>query len=357
MGGQAGDSGKVRVCCPSCGASLTVCKSLAGRQGRCPRCKQTVAVPAVRSPDATSEADGSSDVTADRSSLYDLRLLDVPPEKDASTPVADSNEQEAAYRELQMRQGACLAGTENETHCRRLPWLIDIFLYPANKAGLSVLLVCVGVPFLMRAIMRFFYFAMGSFGPLFIFWVMFIILHWAAFAMAMLYANWYLCECIRDSADGGIRAADTTANTPGLGGILGQGVKVTLSVLVCMTPALIYSEYTDNMEGLFQILYGAGGFLVPMAVLAMAMYDTLRALNPALVLGSILKTPFQYCALMLFGCISCILVPMAWRYYRPVETWMIGSVLLFVTLYQLLIFAHLLGCFYRRNEERLNWDT
>jgi hypothetical protein len=58
--------------------------------------------------------------------------------------------------------------------------------------------------------------------------------------MAMLYANWYLCECIRDSAGGGIRAADITGNTPGLGEILGQALKVIVSVLICMAPALIY---------------------------------------------------------------------------------------------------------------------
>jgi len=316
-----------------------------------------VAVPAVLTQNITPETDGNSETRTDKSPLYDLRLLDLPPEKSSPVSTADPDDQEAAYHELQMQQGARLPGQSEETPSRRLPWIIDIFLYPANKAGLTVLLICVGAPFLMRAIRQFFFFAMASFGPLFIFWVMFIILHWVVFVLAMLYANWYFCECIRDSAAGGIRAIDTTANTPGFGEILGQALKVIVSALVCMGPALIYLDRTGSDDGVFRLLFAAGGFLIPMAVLAIAMYDSSRGLNPLLLLGSILRTPLQYGVLMPFGYISCFLVPMAWRYYRPVETWIIGSALLFVALYQLLIFAHLLGCFYRRNEERLNWDA
>ena len=62
---------------------------------------------------------------------------------------------------------------------------------------------------------------MVVFGPALILYVLFIVLHWAALLMSLLYVNWYIAECIRDSAAGGIRAVDTTASTPGFGELLG----------------------------------------------------------------------------------------------------------------------------------------
>jgi DNA-directed RNA polymerase subunit RPC12/RpoP len=359
MDRQAGDSRKITFRCPGCGAKLAVSEALAGKRGRCPKCRHIVAVPAVQTSDTAPEPRDNPDAAPDGLALCDLRLLDIAPDKSPPSSTPDSQGQEAAYQELQMRQGGRLPGTDHEvpSRSRRLPWIIDIFLYPANRAGLSALLICVGVPFIVRLTTRFFFFAMASFGPLFIFWVLFIVLHWAVLAMAMLYANWYFCECIRDSADGGVRAPETTGTTPGLGDIFGQAIKVVASVFICVAPALIYRKYTGSEDAVFQALYGTGGFFIPMAVLAMVMFDALHGLNPVLLLASILKTFLQYCVLAAFCYVSCLLVPMTKQYITTPETWMLGSALLFLTLYQLLILAHLLGRFYWRNEVKLNWDA
>ncbi len=352
MGSQAHDSGRITFPCPSCGARLTVREALAGKQGRCLKCKELVTVPAVQTQAKAPEPARKSNGTAAKPSLYDLRLLDVRPD---ASPAAPTSESDQAYQELQMLQGARLPGKADEPTSRKLPWIIDIFLYPLNRAGLSVLLISVGVPFILRVIVRFFFFAMAAFGPLFIFWVLFIFLHWASLFMFVLYVNWYFCECVRDSAAGGIRAVDTTATTPGLGEIFGQAIKMILSAVVCMAPALIYLNHSRSTDGVFTVLYGAGGFLIPMAMLAMVMYDGLHGLNPILLFGSILRTPIQYCALVAFCYGACLLVPVAGYYY--LKQWILGSALLFVAFYQLLILAHLLGRFYWRNEARLNWDA
>ena len=355
MDQQARDSGKIIFLCPSCGVRLTVRETLAGKQGRCPKCKRMAPVPPAQTRDATAETAGTSDVTVGKSPLYDLRLLDIHPNASPPVSTGDSGGGEAAYRELQMLQGARLPGKQDEAPRRKLPWILDIFLYPLSRAGLSILLISVGIPFVLRVIVRFFFFFMGSFPPVFVFWVLFIILHWGVFAFFVLYVNWYFCECIRDSAAGGIRAVDTTATTPGLGEILGQAMKVILSAAVCLAPALIYLNQTRSADSVFRILYAAGGFLIPMGVLAMVMFDAIHGLNPLVLLGSILKTLFQYCALVAFCYISCLLVPVAGYYI--VTSWIRGSALLLVTFYQLLILAHLLGRFYWRNEARLNWDA
>jgi hypothetical protein len=354
---QIDNSGRIAFRCPNCGGKLTMPKAHAGKRGRCPKCKQTVTVPAA--PGRTSATTPSdADATAGKPALYDLRLLDIPP-ADVGSPASPGQSDAAiAYEQFRAMQGGRLPGQETETPRRKLPWVIDIFLYPMNRAGMSILLISVGVPFLLRVGVRFFFYSMAAFGPLFIFWVLSIVIHWGAFLMAVLYANWYFCECVRDSAEGGIRAADTTANTPGLGEILGQALKVITSVLVCMAPALIYLNHARSADDIFRVLYAAGGFLIPMAVLAMAMFDALHALNPVMLLGSILKTSFQYCALAAFCYVSCLLVPMAgYCYIVRSEFWILGSALLLVAFYQLLILAHLLGRFYWRNEDKLNWDA
>jgi len=174
-------------------------------------------------------------------------------------------------------------------------------------------------------------------------------------AILVLYVNWYFCECVRDSAAGGIRAADTTAAAPGLGEIFGQAISVIVTALICMAPALIYLNHARSADSVFLVLSGAGGLLIPMAILAVVMFEGLHGLNPGLLLRSILRTFSQYCALVVFCYVSCLLVPVAG--YFLVNQWILGSVLLLLTFYQLLILAHLLGRFYWRNETKLNWDA
>jgi hypothetical protein len=288
--------------------------------------------------------------------LRDLRLLDIPPADASHTAtVKESDTPEAALARLQAMQGGRLPGHSDEIPQRKLPWIIDIFLYPLNRAGLSILLISVGIPFAMRVVVAFFFFLMGAFPPALILWVLAIILRWAALAIFLLYMNWYLCECIRDSAAGGIRAVDTTAATPGLAEILGQMLKVIAGIAVAMAPAIIYVRHTASADALFWTLYGAGGFLMPMALLGVVMYDSLRGLNPILLIGSILRTFLYYCALVAFCYPVCLLVATTVRHMR--HQWIVGFGLLFLAFYQLLILAHLLGRFYRRNEERLGWDA
>jgi len=207
----------------------------------------------------------------------------------------------------------------------------------------------------LRVVVALFYYFMGAFGPALVFWVLFIIFHWLARLLAVLYVNWYVCECIRDSAAGGIRAADTTATTPGLSEMLGSALKVLITAGVCTAPAIVYLGRTHNGDAMFWVLYGLGGFLFPMALLAVVTFDSLYSLNPLLLIGSILTAPFQYCALVVFCYGLCLLMPVAVVFLK--EAWILAYLLFFAAFYQLLILAHLLGRFHWRNREKLNWDV
>jgi hypothetical protein len=345
------NDGRITFACENCGVRLTVPSTHAGKAGRCPTCGQLTT---VRSLAADNPVVGTAE--AGKSTPYDTQLLDISKRRNPpATRGAEPDAMEEACERMQAQLGGRLSVGDDETPQRRLPWIIDIFLYPLNKAGLTILLIAVGVPSLLRIALRFFRLFSGAFPPVLIFWVLFIVLHWAAVAMFALYMNWYVCECIRDSAEGGIRAAETAAATPGFWEIIIQAAKVAVAALLCMAPALIYLNETRRTDQAFGVLYGAGGFVFPMALLAMVMFDGLHALNPILLIGSILRTLFHYCILVPFCYVLCLLVPIAGYYL--VKRWMLGSALLFFAYYQLLVLGHLLGRFYWRNKERLNWDT
>lgn len=289
--------------------------------------------------------------------LRDTLLFDLSLAGTTGGPAeAKPDEGEAAYQRLcELRAGYMLKGND-EPPQRSLPWLIDIFLYPLSKAGLTILFLSAGVPFLLRVVLKFFLYFSGAFPPMLVFWVLSIVVHHASLLLFTLYMTWYVCECIRDSAEGGIRAVDSTAATPGFGELFGRFLSVLASAALCMAPALVYLSQTRSTDGLFWTLYGVGGFLFPMALLAVVMFESLGGLNPLLVLGSIFSTFFRYGVLVPFCYVLCLLIPVAARRLFT-ELWILGYALLFLAFYQLLILAHLLGRFYWRNQERLSWDA
>jgi len=92
-----------------------------------------------------------------------------------------------------------------------------------------------------------------------------------------------------------------------------------------------------------------------MSLLAFVLLDSLSALNPILLIGSILSTFFPYCAM-----VAVFLVAGAFIFERipnpqgPATTlfviWVVG-------IYLAMLAAHLLGWFYHRYEDELNWDV
>jgi len=124
-----------------------------------------------------------------------------------------------------------------------------------------------------------------------------------------------------------------------------------------MAPALVYLIYGGGTDTIFWTLYGVGGFVFPMALLAVVMYESLRGLNPFLLLRSIARTPIQYLFLVPLCYILCLMFPLAYSFILNKQYWHFSYVLQAVAFYQALIMAHLLGRFHFKNDERLYWDT
>ncbi len=359
---------KLRFRCPHCGGKLSVPADRAGRRGKCPRCREELTVPLAGSPSGVIHRDQSLPVgvsprreaaeapdpsSADLSLIppvLDSALLDVPP---TEAPQSEADESQEAYEQLRAAQGRYRIKDHEEPPQRKLPWIIDIFLYPFSVAGLTMLGITVGGPLLLRVLVFVMLAGTALFPPIVVFWVLAIVVNWVGSFLLLLYMNWYACECIRDSAQGNIRAAETAAITPGLGEIIGQTFRVLLCVLVLMAPAVVYATMTGGRDTIFWVLLGLGGFFMPMAWLAVTMFESITGLNPLLLLGSIGSTLLPYCLLVPFCYALIVLLPVA--AYVVVVVKLPGYLLLFAAYYLWLVLAHLLGRFYWKYEERLNW--
>ena len=260
---------------------------------------------------------------------------------------------------------------QEERPTRELPWIIDIFLYPVSKAGLSTMGIIIGVPLAMTLFVLLLGLITLVFPPMLVFVVFFGVVAWLIQIVISLFAYWYLCECIRDSADGGIRAPETMATTPGIGEIFWQYMKLVGCFIFFWAPLAGY-VYSSGAAQLFFLpgnepvesgfspfivilLLAYAVFFFPMGLLSMVMFDSLEGLNPILVIGSILSTFFQYCGLILLffaigalSIISVAILPQFWllRFFSNVTL-----------LYMAMVYAHLLGRFYWRYQGKLNWEV
>ena len=129
----------------------------------------------------------------------------------------------------------------------------------------------------------------------------------------------------------------------------------------CFGPALVCWYFAHNGSDLAQRalwpLVIAGFLYLPMALLGVAMSDSLASLNPLFVLGSICKVPGQY--LIACGLLAAI-VGLKWAIEVALERivpifflrYLFSSVLL---LYFLIVEMRVLGLMYFWNRRKLGW--
>jgi hypothetical protein len=332
-------------------------RTRAGIKGRCPRCKNPVVVPAEKSPVRKPEQNGLDDTTRLAGNDVGLTLLEVPEElKLADEQARESSEVEAIleHRPVSAEQLAEDEQAESDGR-RKLPWIIDIFLYPCSKAGLTTLAIIVLIPLLVRVVLR----LLGKFSSqapfLLVLSLPISIVGFLLSVLLYLYLYWFFYECIRDSATGGVRAPETIANTPGFGEMFWQWLRTICCLLVFIAPVFIYYQYTKRADTALWALLVYAIIFFPIALLAVVMFDSLSGLNPVLLIGSILSTFLPYCAMIAaFVTVGFLLV-------NNVPETDNSPVLRFVfrcaNVYLLIVVAHLLGWFYWRFQDKLNWEV
>ncbi|UCG56857.1 MAG: hypothetical protein JSU70_18565 [Phycisphaerales bacterium] len=342
----------IRFRCRRCGKGFSVPETRAGKKGKCPKCKSILVVPKAH---AVRPDEGRSDpvkAPVDSEHLPDhLTLLDVPkihPAEDEPPGAVESSEDNE-----QGEAQTVTAEIEGPPE-RKFPWPIDVLLYPISKPGLVTIGVIVGIPLLIEVAGELLRIGALSFPALIIFVLAFGVLGFVLKVVLYTYLYWYICECIRDSATGGLRAPETLAQAPGLWDILLSALMTFGCLFFFFLPMTLYYRHSRSIDWIFWTLTAYGALFFPMGLLAVVIFESLWGLNPILLIRSVVSTFLPYCAFV------CLLLAIGYLVIKVAHVatghpWLAFPLFL-VCIHVTLVAAHLLGRFYWRYEEKLNWD-
>lgn len=332
----------IKFNCKNCGHKISVTSKYAGKKGKCPKCKTIVIVPHINNDDKLLkllDLDSKIEQTEP-----ELRLKkDTPPQRIDSLSADGHNVTNEFLSKPTM---------EEKPPERKLPWILDIFLYPISMSGLINLGIFWLLPIIIGVIQ--FFLPIPYIGLI-------------AMVIITGYMFYFFMECIRDSAIGGIRAPENIASLPDKDGALMQAMEIVASIVVFWGPAIAYfmykaywqpigiNSYDPKTDIYFWLILGYGIFFFPMGILTLAMFDSSSAFNPLLWIISIIKTFFQYCGLVLFLCLlSWMVSRIAFHFEQNIAFLFFFNLIL---IYFAMIQSHLIGRFYYRNSKKLNWDA
>jgi hypothetical protein len=242
------------------------------------------------------------------------------------------------------------------------PTILDVFRFPFSLSGIIHFLIFWLGPFLLAFFARF----LGLF-----FYGQFAI--YGANTILYGYLLFYLSSCVIASAKDERFAPDITfEDTPHFLDLLGRLFLIFGCTLLSFAPVILYVFYfylwptvrlfwgrspepADwRADPVYWLLYGFGDFLYPMFILAVAMFNSAVALNPVLIISSIISTLVPYCALaLLFFGIGLLI-----NYLVGIMNgWVPAFFVWGVVVYLMFIASYILGRFFRRYEDRLNWEV
>ena len=338
----------IKFNCDNCGRKFNVPENQAGKKGRCPNCRHVVVVPGPD--DSTSFTDGSGLEANSKVSGIDPSLFDIPQEKETAEESITQKQMPDESFEVLQEPGESTEADEKISEDKtisRLPWFIDIFLYPFNFSGvihlvglwLLIFLLC---PLVMARV------GLGTeYAPI-------------VYFFPVSYMLYYFTECIRYSASGHFRAPDFWMHPTDSDkwDCVSQLFVVAGSIAVCFCPVAVYYIATERSDLVYWLLLVCGGIYFPMVLLAVVLFDSFNALNPLLIVRSISSTFLPYCGLIIIlfaGSYICLKINSRFYSFHPLP--IVPFFLRAIQLYMIFVAVGLLGRFHHRYEKKLNWEV
>ncbi len=358
----------IKFRCNNCGRKFTVPQTHAGKKGKCSKCQNMVVVPEIQITSSVTEQINSEDTKASsESSTYDLALLDMPQkDKIQDLPVSppENAEKAAKYKKEPEKESAEKPEPAAPVP-RKLPWPIDIFLYPLSISGLIHLVIFFCFPILLSLAYRF---LLGYIWPVGELIVAVLCIFFAGYVLH------YLSWCLIDSTKGGLRAPDINFQpSPAKGDMIECAGILLACIVVCFWPPAVYYIFTRKTDLLYWLLIAAGVLFFPMAILAGCLHDSIRGLKPMLIIKSVKKTFPVYLPVVIFSAgffaVLSIFIP------PPPQSEGLEPIFLYISqvtgaifsssyslrttgfIYLAMTGAHILGRFYFKYKEKLNWEV
>ncbi|MCK4958272.1 MAG: hypothetical protein KAT00_02710, partial [Planctomycetes bacterium] len=310
--------------------------------------------------DYSVAGDHPSGLTDMKDSVVQLDFAGIPQGSDvvgvrlveADDRKADSGEDE--FEGLRRHRPPVEAEDDARPDQRRLPWLIDVFLYPTSVSGLTVLGVLFFAPIILDLI------AAGAsmvVGPLLAGLVSLALLPFRFAVGAYLF--WYIGMCIHESASGRIRAPGVLTGRYDVDLVeMGfQMLRILCCFGGCLAPAVVYYGFAGEQDMIYWAILICGVFFLPMSLLATVLFDSFAGLNPILVISSIFSTFFRYCCIAPAFYLPAFIIIVAARAMGEKASLLAALGLGVLSLYLLMVASHILGWFYYRNSKKLYWEV
>lgn len=363
----AGTPPIIKFRCPTCQQKIGLKAEYAGKKVRCAKCKNILRVPGAAatskdgehgastpnkdgSPKTESPDPSSSEWAGSAGMLEALRLAEAeaPTVSRPQDDSLDDSEPTPSFADAPAIGASVQPSDPEPDGQRRLPWPIDIPLYPFSIGGIITIAIIIGMRIL---------------APFFCCFAIFVRVP------ALFYLAWYFSECIRDTALGGTRAPGSLGRMESPYDMSMQLIRLILCHTIYLNagPTLYYVyrlfSHTAANEDVVLWLRLAGSFFFPMAVIAISILESIDGFNPILLVRSIAKTFLPYCGLvilcfgLIFGYHLFEKVSVAASLINRSLVGLLISVIASGLLYYwaLLVGAHILGRFYWRYEDKLNW--
>ena len=351
----------IKFKCPHCEHKISVKAEYAGKRAHCAKCKHSLQVPeqtginsaplqlkkTVEQVPAADNGITPEDLFTSQEALDNLLAAEQDAPALKLAPIQEPQEaSESVYADSPLADTPTYKNEEKGK--RSLPWPIDILLYPVSLGALISISIFIIGPILAPLSC-----CLGG------------ILN----IPLSIYISWYFCECIRDSADGGLRAPEIAGWQDSFAGMVLQLIRILFCYLIYLYAfVMLYQGYlllsnTVANPIIIGVLLALGGFLFPMAILAVSVLESFKGLNPILIIRSVAGTFLPYCGLVLlfYGLIITYILLIAGTSLASLPISSIGSIItLFILrrlifIWAMLVAAHILGRFYWRYWERMNW--
>ncbi len=338
----------IKFYCKHCGEQIGVPAGSGGRGARCPKCKKKVIVPEAENAEPVA---GQSNISDSKGGAkyagFDRALFDIPKEDESASQVStQGGMSKEGYEELRRRKKLLDEYEAEQIGKRKLPGFIDVFLYPASFWGLVYLGIIIGITLILDTVGKVLPDYLGC-----LFWLLTLVIR----IFVVLFMYWYFAECVRDSAEGGLRAPKVIGDVLPAGDMFRQMVDIVVCVVIFFGPFVLYVLIARRAGIIFWLLLIYGIFFFPMTLLSFVVFDSIAGLNPRLIYKSISNTFWQYFGLVLLFVAAVLVIGVLGQ--KASESGYLVILVHFAGIYLIFVGAHLLGRFYWKYQEKLKWEV